>query len=516
MSTTSAPASTGRQTWNIIGAFLGICTGLVAMGSFEAMLVPIQDTFVFSVDDVNVLALAVSTGSLLILFVAGSMVDRWGARRVLTIGVVAMITGALIVATAVGFGWLLIGRFVGGIGGMTMSVACLATLNASFVGDRKRAHIFGLLAAAMGGAALLAPVVGGSIAERASWRIVPIIWIVVATLTLFLLRGSMLEQPHATASQELLTPLAAGVVLSSLCLSALLIGTSKSSAAIALAVSVLAFIAILVQWRRLRGAGISPGLNITMFKSRGALLLIGAMLFVGAVNLFFYGTLFLQYRLGMTPSGAARTLIVPQLAVIAGGLLGGWIGGKIGSLRTTAIALGLGSLAALTFMFISETSGAGMFDVILAAFALPTGCILGSLTKSFLDRADPDASGAASSWRQGTWTLGSTLGGVTTGFIVFNFFSRSWQEALQRDGIAQDIAAFAAESVRGGVSLVELATTPGMEDLRVDSAVKTLLDLTTAQVETFKLVSVLAAVSYAIALVFVLAAMWRTRVNSHG
>lgn len=511
MTETLAPAEVSRRASLVVGAFLGVCTGMVAMGSFEAMLVPLQNEFVFSVDVVNVLALAVSTGSLAILFIVGSFVDRWGVRRVLTLGVSAMVLGAVIVMTATGFGWLLIGRMVGGVGGMTMTVSSLAALNTTVNEDRDRAHIFGMLAAAIGAAALISPVLGGAISEQFTWRMVPVLWIVVAFAALLLLRRSLKDEINESRPRELLTPSVAGLVLSMLCLAVLMAGSSPEVAGIALAVSAIAAVVFLVRWKQLRGSGSQPGLDVSILRSRGTMLLVGAMLFVAAVNMFFYVTLFLQYRLSLDAAEAARIMVIPQSAVILGGLLGGWIGGWLGSLKTTAIALAIGSLAALAFLMINESSGVLTVVVLLAVFALPAGCLMGSLTKSFLDCADPASSGAASSWRQGAWSLGATIGGVATGAIAFGYFSRNWQAALQQAGIAEDVARFAAEAVRGGVPLTELAATPGLEDLKVASSARTLLELSTSQIDTFRLVAFLAFVSYVIALAFVLAAMWRMR-----
>ena len=508
-----APSSVraSRQIRMIVGAFLGVCVGIVAMGSFEAMLVPLQNQFAFSVDVVNVLALAVATGSLAILFIAGSLVDRWGARRVLTLGVCAIVLGAVIIMAASGFTWLLAGRIVGGVGGMTMSVASLASLNAEIQDDRKRAHVFGMLAAAIGAAALLSPVLGGGIAQRVSWRLVPLLWIGVAVLTLLLLRPVLTNQSMRAGRGELMTPLAAGLALSGMCLAALLAGSSPRVAVMAIVASIVASIVFALRWRQLRRHGLRPGLDLSIFRSRGTILLIGAMLFVGAVNLSFYATLFLQYRLGLDPAETAGALIVPQSAVILGGLAGGWVSGLIGSLRTTAIALAISVCAALLFLMINESSGVLTVVTILAVLALPVGCITGTLTKSFLDQADPAASGAASSWRQGAWSLGATIGGVATGAIVFGYFTRNWQSALQQAGIPEDLAASAAEAVRGGIPLVQLAATPGFEDLKVASNVQTLLELSASQISTFRLIAALAATSSLISLILVLAAMWRIR-----
>ena len=394
---------------------------------------------------------------------------------------------------------------------MTMSVSCMAALNAAFHDDRKRAHVFGMLAAAIGAAALVSPVIGGVIAQRASWRLVPLLWMAVAVITFLLLRGVLGDRLNQASSPELMTPFTAGLTLSGLCLAALLAGSSSKAALVVLAASAVAFTSLVIRWTRMRREGLQPGLDLSIFTSRGTILLIGAMLFVGAVNLFFYVSLYLQYRLGLDPARAAGILVIPQCAVIVGGLLGGWISGWIGSLRTTAIALAFGSLAAASFLMIDESSGVATMIFYLAVFALPAGCLMGTLTKSFLDQADPAASGAASSWRQGAWSLGATLGGVTTGAIVFGYFSRHWQGLLEQAGISEDAARQAAEAVRGGVPLVQLAATPGLEDLKVDGNTRTLLELSTSQVDTFQLIAALATTAQVISLLLVLAAMWRIR-----
>jgi MFS family permease len=505
----------GRQARLVAGTFLGIVAGILAMGSFEGMLVPLQREFVFSVDVVNVLGLSVSTGSLALLFIAGSLVDCWGARRVVVIGVFAMVLGALMVMIAQGFAWLLAGRIIGGMGGTAVAVASLASLNCAFKDDSQRAHVFGMLASAFGAAALISPVLGGIIAQRASWRLVPLLWIAVALCVLLLQQGVIKNHAARELKGEWVTPLAAGVGMSGLCLTALLKGLSLWVAAFVLSGSILAIIVLALRWRQLRRRKEHSGLNISIFKSPGGLLLIGAMLIVGAVNLFFYTNLFLQYRYGLQPSAAAAVLIFPQCAVMVGGLAGGWIGVRIGSLRTTALALAVGMVASTCFLALDETSGVSMTVVLLSTFALPAGCITGTLTKSFLDRADPASSGAASAWRQGAWTFGSSIGGVITGDIAFGFFSRTWKDALQHAGISDDVAARAAQSVRGGVPVVQLVNTPGFEALKIDGNLRTLLGLIKAQFDTFRLIAVLAAITYGICFILVVAAMWRIRAHSH-
>lgn len=99
--TIAAGAVTAPPRGRIVtGAFLGVAAGMVAMASLDAMLVPIQNDFVLSVDDVNFLVLSVSAGALLILFAAGGLVDRIGPWRIVVVGAGAATLGALLVTLA--------------------------------------------------------------------------------------------------------------------------------------------------------------------------------------------------------------------------------------------------------------------------------------------------------------------------------------------------------------------------------------------------------------------------------
>jgi DHA2 family multidrug resistance protein-like MFS transporter len=491
-----------------MASFLGVGTGLVALSSLEGILVPLQNDLVLSVDDINVLTLAVAAGSLLILFVAGSLVDRLGTRRILRAGACAAVVGAIIVSVAPALPWILAGRVVGGIGATAMSVAALALLNEQLKNERERAYVFGLFAAFTGVVFTISPVLSSLIAERLTWRLVPLLWIAFAAGAALLL--PRLE--HVTGGRrEMLTPLAAGVTLSGLSLAALVAKDSLVASAALLAVVVAAALIAVLRWRWLRGRDRTPGLDVSVFSAPGAKPLMGAMLTVAAVNLFFYGSLFLQYRLGLSPAQTALILVIPQAAGILGGLAGGWVSARIGSTRTTAIAFAIGCAAALSFVAVQEPTTWSIV-IQLAFFAAPAGCVTGTLTKAFLDCADPAASGAAASWRQGAWNLGATLGGAATGAIVLSYFVRTWTSALEAAGLDSGTAQWAADAVRAGLPLSQIASSPVLDNVAGREAVQTFVGLTTAQLGTFRLIALLAAVAYAVSLALVLIAMWRKRV----
>lgn len=499
-----------------VGAFLGLGAGMVAMASLDAMLVPIQNDFVLAVDDVNVLTLAVSAGALLVLFAVGGLVDRAGARRVVIVGAGAATVGAVMVSASQGLPLLMTGRIVGGIGGTALGVASMALLNEDFSGDRERAWIFGAFAAFTGVIFAVTPVFSGLISDLLTWRLVPLLWISCAVGAALLTRSAPAPHPGGSSgTREAITPWAAGATLSALCLSALLLKQGPLYSGTTLVIAGTALLVLVARWKWLRSHGRQPSLDTSVFRTPGAKPLAGAMLAVGAVNLVFYANLYLQYRLGFTPSQAAAALVLPQVAGIAGGLLGAWVSGRWGSTRTTALALGVGCIAALGFSLVGEESDAWLVIALLMAFTLSGGCVTGTLTKAFLDCADPTASGAAASWRQACWSLGATLGGVAAAAAVLTYFTRTWSGSLQEAGVDVETATWMAESVRGGVPLTQVAASASSLNTPARQAIENFVGLATAQASTLRLIGLLAALAYAISLTFVLLAMWQRRAASH-
>jgi hypothetical protein len=484
---------------------------MVAYASFDGMLVPLQRDWTLSVDAISILSLSVLAGSMLMLLPAGELVDRWGSRRMLRFGTATAIAGAVLVMAAFSTPWLVAGRVVGGVGGMALAVASMAQLNRSLTDDRERAYVFGLFAAVTSTIFAASPLLASVISDQLTWRLVPLLWIAFAIIAVLLVP----DDSAATGTQgELVTPLLAGVALSSLCVAMLISEESTIAAAVFLIVTALAICVLLLRRRWLRHHERKSGLDLSVFRAPGAPALMGVMVATAVVNVSFYGNLLLQYRYGLTSTQAAFVLVVPQVAGVIGGLMGGAASARLGSLPVTAIALGVGCVAGLAFQVMDVASPATTMVVPLSLFGLAAGCLTGSLAKSFLDCADPAASGAASSWRQAGWSIGATFGGVVTSALVLGSFTRTWVAALTTAGIDVGTARWVADSVRAGAPLSSLSSSPTLDGVVNREAIDSLVGLAAAQVDTFRLVGLLAALTYGLGLALVLLAMRQQRRGS--
>ena len=95
--------------------------------------------------------------------VLGALSDRFGRRPIILLSSLGMAADFFVMALAPSFGWLVIGRFFGGVmaGGWAASLAYFSDITP----EEHRTRRFGYVAAAASCGAMMAPVFGGLLAE---------------------------------------------------------------------------------------------------------------------------------------------------------------------------------------------------------------------------------------------------------------------------------------------------------------------------------------------------------------
>ena len=128
----------------------------------------------------------------------GPLLDRYGRRLPMLIGVVIFVAGSVVAALAPSIEWLLTARFLQALG----AAAGLVTPRA-IVSDRctlaESAPIFSLLMQIMMIAPILAPIIGGFLLEQGSWRL--IFWALAGIGVLGLLWG-IVTVPETLPAQQ--------------------------------------------------------------------------------------------------------------------------------------------------------------------------------------------------------------------------------------------------------------------------------------------------------------------------
>ncbi len=450
-------APTATRTGTIATAFLAMVATYVTLSSFEFVLVAMQTDLLFSADSANALPLMPAAASLLLVFVAGALADRWGPRRLLLMSITLFTLGALIVGLAPNVTWVIVGRILDGVGGVSMAIVALSVINSSVTDPRQRARVFGVYAAVTPAVFMLAPPVTAVIVELAGWRAGVIPWVILGAVT-FLATLRFVPTQSRGATGELITPLLAGLVLAGLALGITNLTTNRTLAATALGLAVVS-LAVLTVLLRMTA---SPTFDLRWCRGRGMVILLIAIAVTSMPNLFFFTNLLLQYRYTVSLVVIALLLIVPQACAVAGGLLSAPVTARMGAPRAAAAALFVSAFASLSTLFVTGEAPIWVPVLALAISAGPIAFVVGPITNSLLSRAPADASGAASSMRKATWTLGGVVGGALIGTLGFNAFQARLTELLTGGGIAPDQAEFIASEIRAGAIVDELAA--GLSD----------------------------------------------------
>ena len=456
---TSSPDSTAVAQKNtlathrtIITAFMAFTAVALSVATFEYMMVPLQIDLAISVDGLTGLTLTPVAASLLVVFVVGALGDRLGLRRTMSGGAILYVLGAVLVMVATSQAWVMAGRGLTGIGGITLAITGLATLNATCRDAKERGKVFGYLAAILPATFLLGALVAAGLTDSWGWRTVPVLWILLGVAILVSIRLSPFTPVSGRAKGELATPILAGLVLAGLGIAATTLTSNRAFAVAAVTVAVTALVALLLLMRALS----HPTLDLRVLRPRGATFIVGAILLTTAVNFYFFVNLFIQYRFQLPLIQVSLLFVAPQIAGVAGGIIGGRISSRWNAPTAATIALGASAAGALCFLFVRAESPVWVPIVVLTLMSLPNSASVGPLTQLLLDGAPAEGSGAASAVRSALWSVGGIFGSIALGSIAFTAFTASLTDSLHASGLDLSAASALAEKIRSGGIVAEI------------------------------------------------------------
>lgn len=210
-----------------------------------------------------------------ILMAVGTLADRYGRKRVFTIGIVAFGITSLVCGMTESVTVLIVARFLQGLSAAMMLICQIAILSNQFRDGPQRARVFASWGVVFGAGLGFGPIVGGAILTLSSWEWVFLIHAVLAIVTLLLAQVGVQESrdPHATRLDF------AGIVTLSVAVFCLVLyvtqgpvlGFGSAAALSIIGLSMLSLIGFIVAERR----SAKPMVDFSVFRVRnfsGALL----------------------------------------------------------------------------------------------------------------------------------------------------------------------------------------------------------------------------------------------------
>jgi EmrB/QacA subfamily drug resistance transporter len=353
-----------------------------------------------------------------LLLTGATLGERYGRRRLFTVGLALFTAGSAAAALAPGIGWLVAARAAQGVGAAVLIPLTLTLLSAA-VSPERRGLALGAWGAVGGLAIAIGPLVGGAVVEGASWQW--IFWLNVP-IGLALLPTAWFRLTESRGSSTRLD--LPGLVLASLGLLGIVLGVVRgndhgwTSATVLPPIVVGALLlAAFIGWE-LRAR--EPMLPLHLFRSRGFTLtnIASLLMFFGMFGSIFLLAQFLQVVQHYSPLQAGlRTLpwtAMPVFIAPVAGSLSDRIGGRpllAAGLGLQAIGLGwLAAVASPTVAYVTMVPAFVISGVGMSLFFAPVAnMVLGSVRR--------DQEGIASGANNAIRELGGVFGIAVLGAV---------------------------------------------------------------------------------------------------
>lgn len=423
---------------------------------------------------------------------AGALGDRYGHRRMFTIGLVIFGLASLAAGFAPSPVMLIAARAGLALGAAAMMPATLSIIRQTFEDPDDRALAIGIWAAVASGGAALGPVIGGALLQHFHWGAVFLINlpVVLAALVLtiaFVPKGKAHgHHPFDPAGSALIL-----VGLIGITLAIKEIAKPAPSATVLVLSALVGLAALALFLRRLRRSA-SPMIDLTLFRDpRFAGGVIGAVVSAAALlGVQLAITQRLQLVQGLSPLEAGLfSLPIPLAAFVAGPVAG------LMMARMDAGRLLAWSLAASGAGILAYGMGFGHPALALGSFAVMgagIGAAMTAASSAIMLNAPADRAGMAASVEEVSYELGGALGIAILGSLLAGLYSASFAGA---GGSGRE----ATDSLDGALALA--ATLPAPQADRLIATANAAFDHATGMV------------ALAAGLVLLAAAWWIGRIN---
>ncbi|WP_152647978.1 DHA2 family efflux MFS transporter permease subunit [Demequina sediminicola] len=390
------------------------------------------------------------------LLTAGSLGDRLGRRRILTVGVILFLIGSLIAASADSAGSLIVGRLVQGLGATAILPGTLSTVNATFRG-KDRAAAFGIWGAVISGAAALGPLAGGWLTTSFTW---PWIFLVNLPVAAIVLIGVFLWVPETKISTLKPGFDIAGLVTSALgfglIVFALIEGQTFgwwnatadldigpwtwpqtapiSIVPVALVVGFLLLALFVANEKRQARRSRLALLDLTLFRLPTFRWgnLTAMTVAVGEFGIIFVLPLFLVNVLALSTMGAGYVLAAMALGAFVSGASARHVAAKFGAPQVVVLGLSLEVIGVLLVAWIA-TAGVSPWALgaVLVVYGAGLGFASAQLTGTTLSQVPPEQSGEGSAAQSTARQVGSALGTAVVGAALAAALATTVPQSLE-------------------------------------------------------------------------------------
>ena len=367
-----------RRTWTLVLCCLAQFMVVLDVSIVNVALPSIRRGLGFSGADLQWVVNAYTLAFAGFLLLGGRAADLLGRRKVFIAGLLLFALASLVGGLAQDEGMLVAGRAAQGLGGAVVAPATLSILTTTFTEGAERNRALALWGAMGGAGGAAGALVGGLLTEWLGWRWILFINVPIGLAAAAAAARVVAEGRRAEASARRSFDVAGALTVTA-GLVVLVFGIVRTEAwgwgdarTLGLLAAGLALLGafVLIEGRLAR----APLVPLRLFGSRevtGANLVVFA-LGASAFAMWYFVSLYLQERLGLSPLQAGLAFLPMSLAIVGVSTFAGRAVARVGAGRMLAAGMALIAVGMLLFARVA-TDGSYLADVLVPSLITAAG-----------------------------------------------------------------------------------------------------------------------------------------------